>query len=162
MIAAGVPPIEREIDWKISPVRINDVIGFFQETFEAAVDGMHIPISPHEREILKRGKANRSRMAELPISEVKEYTGIELIETCRMMDKLKSSLSEVGLTLKYWQGAGAIASAMFDKHQSKLFFPRVYVPPEQDWAHFAFFGGRIELCRQGSLSKKKMNSMDTT
>jgi hypothetical protein len=64
-----------------------------------------------------------------------------------MMEKLREALRRLGLEPSHWQGAGAIAKAMFKKYRTLHYFPIVKVeniPAWQEWAHYAFFGGRIE------------------
>jgi hypothetical protein len=152
--AVGLPPVDRVIDYAPGgkAVMINDVFGFFQSSFVEALDGTKIALSEEENRILQEGKANRRNMAELPIKQVKEYQTVELYALTRMMDKLRSGLDEIGLDVKRWQGAGAIAEAMFARARATDYFPKVYtdhIPVEQEWAHHGFFGGRVELAMQG-------------
>jgi hypothetical protein len=68
------------------------------------------------------------------------------------MVKLRRGLSDQNLGVQRWQGAGAIAEAMFKRHRTIHYSPFVAtrdVSEPQEWAHYAFFGGRIELCQQG-------------
>ena len=150
----GRPAIDRAIDYAPGggPITINDTFGFFQSSFLKALDGMKITLSEDENRILEEGKANRRNMAKLPLERVKRYQAVELFALRRIMDKLRSGLHDLGLDLQRWQGAGAIAEVMFKKARATHFFPWVDasdVRPEQEWAHHAFFGGRIELCKQG-------------
>ena len=152
--AVGLPAINRSIDYAPGggPITINDTFGFFQTSFLKALDGMKLPLTEGEKLILEEGKANRRNMAKLPLDQVKTYQEVELFALCRMMDKLRSGLRDLGLDLQRWQGAGAIAEAMFKKEKATHFFPWVDasdVKPEQEWAHHSFFGGRIELTKQG-------------
>jgi hypothetical protein len=151
--AVGLPAIKRAIDYAPGgPVTINDTFGFFQSSFLEALDGMKMTLGEDENRILEEGKANRRRMALLPLDQVERYQTVELFALCRIMNKLRSGLHDLGLDLQRWQGAGAIAEAMLKKERATHFFPWVDasdIRPEQEWAHYAFFGGRIELVKQG-------------
>ena len=152
--AVGLPPITRFIDYAPDgkPITINDVFGFFQTSFLKALDGMKITLTQDEQQLLADGKANRRMMCELPLAQVKNYQALELFVLCRIMDKLRAGLQALGLNLQRWQGAGAIAEAMLRRERATHYFPWVDTTdprPEQQWAHHAFFGARIELCQQG-------------
>jgi hypothetical protein len=150
----GLPAVDRAIDYLPGgePVKINDAFGFFQSGFVDALDGMKIDMTPEELRLLVEGKRRRREMATMPLSEVKRYTEIELIALARMMEKLRRGLNDLGLSVQRWQGAGAIAEAILKRHRALDFSPFVAtrdISGQQEFAHRAFFGARIELVQQG-------------
>jgi hypothetical protein len=150
----GMPALDRAIDYAPGgePVTINDAFGFFQSSFVDALDGMKIDMTPEELRLLLEGKRSRRELAAMPLSEVERYTGIELIALARMMEKLRRGLNDLGLSVQRWQGAGAIAEAMFKRYRTTHYSPYVAtrdISGPQEFAHHAFFGGRIELPQQG-------------
>jgi hypothetical protein len=151
-IDAGRDPVDREIDYKDEPITLNDQFGFHQKSFIEAYEGSEISYTLEEAKINAEGKRKRGIMASLPMDEVEIYQGIELRLLCRMTDKLLQTTSSLGLTLPHLQGAGAISSAMANKHRAMDFYPKIrsnnYLP-EQEWAHYCFAGGHIQMIMQG-------------
>jgi DNA polymerase type B, organellar and viral len=160
-IEHGLMPVTRKIDYlDDGPTVVNDVIGFFQMRFVEALELMQIEHTPKELKILKEGKANRNRMAKLPLLQVMEYQKQELIDLCRMMNKLRECFEKLGIEITRWQGAGALAEAIFKKFHLKDYLPRLEVswdnmPPQQQWAHYGYFGGHIEQFHQGRFSPEE-------
>jgi len=151
-IDAGREPVMREIDYKDKPVTLNDTFGFFQMSFIDAYDGSGIAFTLEEAKIIVEGKRKRQIMASLPMDEVKLYQEMELRILCRMMKKLLETTNSLGLDLPHLQGAGAISMAVANKHRSRDFYPTIKAKNwsvEQEWAHYAFAGGRIEMVMQG-------------
>ena len=64
-------------------------------------------------------------------------------------------MSEIGLHLRHWHGAGAAASALIESQKLKMHYGRDIaasnISPQQTAAHHAYFGARIELLKQGFL-----------
>ena len=152
-IDAGREPVTRKINYrKGSPVTLNDTFGFFQMSFIEAYEGSQISFTLEEAKIIVEGKRNRNIMASLPMNEVIEYQGMELRILCRMMNKLTETTTDLGLKPTHLQGAGAISAAMANKHRSKDFYPKIKannISPMQEWAHYCFAGGHIEMIKQG-------------
>jgi hypothetical protein len=151
----GMPEVDyADIDYAPGgePVTIHDAFGFFQSSFLNALKGMNLDVTDEEWALLRDGKRNRGQMASLSLTEVQCYTGIELVMLARMMEKLRRGLVSQRLSLQRWQGAGAIAEAMFKLHRATHYSPYVAthdISEPQEFAHHAFFGGRIELAQQG-------------
>ena len=151
-IDAGRDPVTRKIDYKHKPVTLNDTFGFFQMSFVEAYESSGISFTLEEAKIIVEGKRKRRIMASLPMEEVKLYQEMELRVLCRMTDKLRETTVSLGLDLPHWQGAGAISSAMATKHRARDFYPKIKADnhlPVQEWAHYCFAGGRIEMVKQG-------------
>jgi hypothetical protein len=153
---AGVPVEVRKLDY-VSRIEIFDVFGFFQASFIQAAKGMSGAILPDELERIAAGKSGRATFQPSDIADVKEYTRTELVVLSRMMRLLREGLIAKDLHLRAWQGAGSIAAAMMKQHKVRDHFDEVRVRDlheTQVWAHHAYFGGRIELMRQGFTTRK--------
>jgi hypothetical protein len=121
-------------------------------SFIDAYEGSGISFTLEEKVIIYEGKRLRQFMASLPMDEVKRYQEMELRILCRMMNKLRETTNSLGLDLPHWQGAGAISMAMANKHRARDFYPRIRADnylPEQEWAHYCFAGGDIQMIMQG-------------
>lgn len=122
-----------------------DVIGFFQSTFETAAKNW---LSVSDDPILSEGKADRANFDKWPLEKIIAYNNRELELLCQLMTALRNSCQDIGLELKRWDGAGSIASAMFQKHEIKKSLCSLPVQVEEA-SRYAYFGGRIELIKFG-------------
>ncbi len=93
---------------------LQDILGFFQSTFEKALEKWEIEIP----EIIKIGKALRGDFNKQPVEFIKKYNREELRLMVEMMDKLrdadKDAFEPIGLqanhTPRIWYGPGSRAS----------------------------------------------------
>ena len=134
---------------KIS-VRLWDVWGFFQGTFVKALREW-LPDDPDAQMIL-RMKAQRSQFTRGQWDEIRRYNDAELRTLSLIMHKLYAATRAAGLTLKRWDGAGAIASAYFRKHDVKSHMrdTRKLDTKVFTAARHAFSGGHIETVKIGT------------
>src|ERR1700730_15157699 len=90
---------------------------------------------------------------------IKAYTDTELKLTCRMMKAVHEGLAQLGAFLTKWQGPGPVAKFFLNEkgiapskehsgHYPEIRTSRLKTP--QKWVYHAFFGGRIELIKQGT------------
>jgi hypothetical protein len=81
-----------------------------------------------------------------------------------MMTNLRSGFEQSGLHLRHWHGAGAAASALIEVEKLKkhygLDIAAVNISPQQEAAHHAYFGGRIELPKQGYVELATLHVYD--
>lgn len=143
-------------------ITIFDVFGFFQSSFLKAADGIPGAYLPGERETVVSGKSSRSDFALGDLAAMKTYTTLELKILARMMEQLRLTLGDLDIELERWQGAGSIAGALFKQHKTRAHMWPVKaaeLEAAQVWAHRAFFGGRIELLKQG-FTDKPLQSYD--
>jgi hypothetical protein len=127
---------------------IYDVFGFFQSSFVSTLDTWNIG-TPEERERIAKMKEQRGSFRADQMAEITAYC----LDECRLlvatMDRLKRALEGVGLSIKTWWGAGAVAAAILSKEGAKAYIP------EQRPAHItrallcAYFGGRFETISTG-------------
>jgi len=138
-------------------VTVWDVIGFFQGTFLNTIKKWLGKDAP-DMLLIEEGKALRNEFNNVDIDFIMKYNNAELRLLVDLMHMLQSHLSVLGLSLSRWDGAGAVASAMFKKHDVAHAFKhkengkwvRDELPDEvQTCAQYAYFGGRIELGKYG-------------
>lgn len=133
-------------------ITIYDVFGFFQCSFLKAISRIPNVCSKEMLEIIEEGKAQRTEFDTVDITSIKRYTRAELHTLVAMMNSLRNTLEDMELRLKRWNGAGSVASAMLSKHNVSAHYAKIYttdLPPQQTYAHHAYFGGRIECLKYG-------------
>lgn len=136
--------VKRVTDEK--PCVIWDVIGFFQGSFISALKNW-LP-NDSRTELIIKGKSQRSQFTAADLNFIMEYCQAELDCLVLIMGKLLDAINDLGLTLRRWDGAGAVAVAMMKKYDAKRFF----VPLPDDVlvaSEHAYFGGRIEIGKYG-------------
>jgi hypothetical protein len=147
-------------------IRIYDVFGFFQSSFSAVVDSMvgSGRATRDEADFIAKMKARRDQFAHEHIEQIKAYTTLELRLLARMMGDLRAGFDKMGLRLRHWHGAGAAASALIEsKKLKKHYGPDIAasnISPQQAAAHHAYYGGRIELLKQGYIEKRTLHVYD--
>lgn len=127
-------------------VIIWDVFGFFQSSFITALAqwGISVP------EIIREGKAGRSVFNTWDIVSVIEYNNKELELLIEMMNKVREACIRLDIVLSRYDGAGALATAIFKKELPKDYIRNIVLPVKVDEsAHYAYFGGRIETMMYG-------------
>jgi hypothetical protein len=147
-------------------IKIYDVFGFFQSSFSAVVDSMVETgrATDKEANFITEMKSQRDKFAETDIELIKTYTTLELRLLVRMMTDLRFGFEEMGLHLRHWHGAGAAASALIESQKLKMHYgPDIAascISSQQHAAHHAYFGGRIELLKQGFIEGVCLNVYD--
>lgn len=124
-----------------------DVWGFFQSSFVTAMEKWLGKDYPHYASI-KRMKEQRSEFLPDQVEEISAYNLTELISLCAIMDKVRSSIGMLGLKISRWDGAGAVAAAMYKEHgikEAKTECPSAVY----DAACHAYSGGHIEVFQIG-------------
>jgi hypothetical protein len=113
-------------------------------------------LTPEQSEVLKSGKTRRGEFTNVPLANIMSYTQVELQVLARMMIKMREGLKGLDLKLRDWHGAGCIAQAMMAKDRVAEFYPEVSAEVSVDnlseplaWALRAYFGGRVEMIKQG-------------
>lgn len=133
-------------DEKDKGVLVWDVIGFFQSAFVGAIK-QWIPDYP-KLDLIIEGKSRRSDFKESELDFIADYTDAELDALVQLMEKLRQGIKDLGLQIKGWHGAGAIATAMLTAHNTKKVYAEL--PKEvYEASKHAYFGGRIEIGKYG-------------
>ncbi len=135
-------------------IKIYDVFGFFQCSFLKAVNDTPGAVSPDELAVIRAGKAKRGDFdhGATRVEETKAYTRTELMALCRMMGAYRDTFVAQKINLSTWSGAGSIASALMKREKIKPHLGEIAaegISEQQEWAHHAFAGGRIELIQDG-------------
>jgi hypothetical protein len=116
-----------------------------------------------EADFITEMKGQRDKFAEKDIELIKAYTTLELRLLSRMMSDLRMGFEDMGLHLRHWHGAGAAASALIESQKLKMHYGHDIaasnISPQQT-AHHAYYGGRIELLKQGYIEGVSLHVLD--
>ena len=136
-------------------IPIYDVFGFYQSGFLKVMESLEKLKLATSEEVatIKRDKARRQNFDQVPIGEIKAYTELELRKLSLAAIKLRDGFDYMKIRLGSWSGAGAAAAALIRARD----VPEHYAgwvnkrdpSPEQLIAHAAYYGGHIELLKQG-------------
>lgn len=136
-------------------VKVTETFGFFQSSFVAACKAWGFePGGELEAMKKKRGSFTPSDQR-----RVTEYCHAECDLLVQLMGKLAASCAEAEATPSSWIGAGAIASSLLakqgvaDHHAHDLDITTADVAT--DVVLGAYFGGRVELLKQGVTGNVK-------
>jgi hypothetical protein len=138
-------------------IKIYDTFGYFQRKFEDVVNEMvkRGMANDYEKALISKMKARRGIFANDPIEEITKYCLTECRLLAKQMGQIRDAAYQMELRPQGWHGPGAIANAAFKKRAvGKHFGEHIAasnISEQQDWAHHAFVGGRIESLRQGYL-----------
>ena len=148
-------------------IRIYDVFGFFQSSFSAVVKSM-----------VDSGRATKEEadfIAEMkekarPVRQRRDRTNQSLHDPRTAAPgaddgrPTERASKRLGLHLRHWHGAGAAASALIESQKLKMHYgPDIAasnISPQQTAAHHAYYGGRIELLRQGYVEDRALHVLD--
>lgn len=107
-----------------------------------------------DNKLIAKMKPLRGDFRTIDLEPIREYMTGELRQLAVRMDQIRIALEELGLFPSSWHGPGAVASALIRKYKIREHFggdisTTVKSGSQQDFAHHAFAGGRIELLQQG-------------
>lgn len=136
-----------------------DTIGFFQTTFVKALRGW-LPGQVEITDTIAGMKDRRSTFSDSEIDEIRDYCIAECRLLAELMSTMRDYMQEVECVPHRWDGAGAIASILLQRHKVKTYKATYRIttdgfdgnlPQEVNTAaRHAYFGGRIELVRFGN------------
>lgn len=140
--------------WKLTDhdsVTVWDVWGFFQGSFVKAMDTW-LP-GDKDWNMIKKWKGNRKSFDRADITQIRTYNKAEVRCLADLMDKVRDSIRECGLEVTRWDGVGAVATAMYRKHDVKK---HMALTPQEvfDAARVAYSGGHIEAMKVGFHNNK--------
>lgn len=133
--------------WK-SRIVIWDVFGFFQENYVGVMGKWLGKDHPHF-ELIKRMKALRGDFARVKQSEINAYNAAELETLAQIMVKVRDAVGGLQLKCTRWDGAGAIAAAIMQKHEIRN-YKQITDDSIMEAVRTAYAGGRIEVCKIGN------------
>lgn len=128
-----------------------DVFGFFQRAFIKALKEWEIA-SAVDADFLKEMKGKRGKFTTEERARIIEYCLLECRYAVELMDKLAAALWDADIKLSRWEGAGAIASALFTKHNIGAALVRPTHPKVEEAVLSAYYGGRIETFVTGLVN----------
>lgn len=130
--------------------KVYDVFGFFQSSFVKALEKWNFDVPKGVEDM----KQERSKFDPSIKRTIIDYCLEECRLTSLLMDELEHALNEVDLSISNWIGAGAIASALMQRNQVRDHHQYDAVWPGVEPAILsAYFGGRVELFRQGEFPR---------
>lgn len=132
-------------------VVIWDIHGFFQGSFISVLKAW-LP-DYQKLDLIVQGKKARTNFIGSDHDFMIEYNAAELEALVLIMQKFRDGLLEMGLVLSRWDGAGAVAMAMYRANDVKDYYADL---PDnvQIAAQHAYFGGRIEIGKVGTQKGK--------
>lgn len=158
-----------------------DTFGFFQSSFLEALKSFFSPVELQELgyEQIKAGKDRRSQFSEEELENfVIPYTKLELNALEKLMDRLYNQYclhtKPYPITLRRFDGAGAIAHSLLTSYNVKRYYPqneqkadmkteRGKTPVPSDViiaSQHAYGGGRIELLKYGHIDSTRFFHYD--
>ena len=125
-----------------------DVQDFFQSSFIQAVKAWLPDWAKEKLELIVKGKSLRSTFTGSEIDFIKSYCAAELEALTEIMTRFRATLSNMGIKLSRWDGAGAVAMGMYKINSVKDYYDEL-PPAVETAAQHAYFGGRIEIGKVG-------------
>lgn len=127
--------------------RLYDVFSFFQCKFTKACDEYLGNDWPH-RDVVIQEKSNRGSFDPSDSARILQYCKYELENLVSLTNELRTRLHRVDIRVSKWYGPGAIATCLYQKHETKSFMGTI--PEEVALAgRYAYAGGRFEIIRFG-------------
>jgi hypothetical protein len=163
-----------EQKWESTPeakIIVYDVVGFFQGRFVDALeewfadlldkktgiitfqDGIQVDVNAMRAMKNRRGTFTIDQLER----EIAPYCKSETIALAHLMERVRDLLSNVGLTLSRWHGAGAAATSALAQHNIKGAMKERVPDGLLDAQRRAYAGGRIELGQIGTYVDRVYN-----
>jgi hypothetical protein len=99
---------------EVGSIVLFDVIGFFQGGFVSALEDW---CRDHpDLELIKHGKDRRGEFTLRDMEFMQRYNDAELAALVDLMRRFHQAAKDTGYVLRRWDGAGALAAAMMQKH----------------------------------------------
>ena len=133
---------------------IYETFGFFQKSFVKVIEEFDIG-TKEQRASISADKARRSSFETISPRE-RAYCALECEFLADLMEKLRGYCSAAGIIPRSWNGAGKLAGALHRLHETiDAVQVRAVVPPNLlDFAGMAYYGGRFEITRTGSIKER--------
>lgn len=141
--------IRRESDkYGIKSAHLWDNFGFFQKSFVKTIEEWKVG-TDEEREEVRSMKLSRDDFKAKNIKQITHYCDLECKLGAQVANKVIEHSKALGLKLKRYDGAGAIASAMFEKHGVSQYMHQQNTVLAKEVICGAYFGGRFDLSTFG-------------
>lgn len=129
-----------------------DVLGFFQSSFVKACRkwlGEDFAGQLKVFDEIQDMKDQRSTFSVGKIDDIIKYNYVECQMLVLLVEALFSALDKAGIELQRYDGAGAIAAALLRQHN--ILSHKGTIPKQvEEWAQYAYSGGRIEAPKVGN------------
>ena len=129
----------------IATANVWDCLGFFQQKFTDTVE-QYLDIDSDSMDYLRQYKDGRSEFDIEDFDNILRYCQLELDLLVKVMTKFKNLCVELELSLTRYDGAGALATAIYRKNSTKQYLNREIDILETS---LAYSGGWIEPPQQG-------------
>lgn len=134
-------------------VRVYDVIGFFQCSFEKAITDWKIP-EKGELAIIAEYKKRRGEPIQNDWQGWKRYNTLECELLVRLMESFAATLEAEDIHISSWWGAGSIASYWYTKNNVKSHIIQDFGPEINRDIMYAYFGGQVQTFYRGRINQK--------
>lgn len=131
---------------------VYDVWGFFQCSFLNALKELKV-CTPEDLALIEEKKGERGSFRPEKMPEIIKYCKLEcdLLQKC--MEKVGMALTESGLSLRSWHGAGAVGESLLNSYGVRHTLYRPQEPVLEEAIRRAYFGGRIQSLTLGQLDE---------
>jgi len=145
---------EKRTAIKGSQRTIYETFGFFQKSFVKVIGEFDVG-SASERVSVAADKERRGDFTEIGRRE-SDYCALECEMLAELMEKLRGYCHAAGIIPRSWNGAGKLASALHKLHETPKGAEIAATVPREvlDFANMAYYGGRFEITRTGSIKEK--------
>jgi hypothetical protein len=130
-----------------------DVFPFFQTSFVKTLERWNVG-TEESRRYIQTNKNLRSSFTVDQLPSIQRYCEAELAHLVELMGMFYQEVENIGLRLRRWDGPGAIATAVFSKHNIKPHLDRKVPENVNRAAQYAYFGGRIEQLTYGHTDRR--------
>lgn len=133
---------------------IYETFGFFQKSFLKCILEFSVGTDT-ERQRIADNKARRQDFNSIG-EEERAYCALECKFLAELMEKLRVYCNAAGIVPRSWNGAGKLAGALHKLHETPTRSDTNSVVPGAllDFAGMAYYGGRFEISRVGSIKEK--------
>ncbi len=162
------------LDWNgkkmpdyIKHIQIYETFSYYQTGFPSVVKNMvrQGMVTRAEQDLIVRMKAARSNFADYDIEDIKPYPALECRLLALQTNEYRKGFADLGVRPDSWHGPGAVANKILENFNIKKEhygsdITAKKLAPQQVFAHHAYFGGHIEMIKQGYLGSTSLHTYD--
>ena len=128
-----------------------EVFGFYQCKFIKALADWKI--GTDYLEMVSTMKDARDELESQKIEDIEFYCRSECRLLAQLLEALRTACEESQIVPRSWNGAGKLAAALHNDHESiKRKDVEMILPKQvQQWADMAYYGGRFEITKVGKI-----------
>lgn len=150
-IVRNVDGSETRIVIKGSSRTIYETFGFFQKSFLKVLKEFKVATEVDLIEISENKDARAG--FETITQKIRDYCALECVYLAKLMETFRGYCIDADIVPRSWSGAGKLAGAMHRKYSTPTAKQvNECIPPDvQAMANMAYYGGRFEITRVGSI-----------